>query len=124
MDEETVLGGFYRDCTGAICNEPMQLGGRHVRTESVTGDIDPGQKCFGFFQVCALVEDPWDQFKLRYIVLSVVEGCIMGIAHKVQPSHGKALLVKGVKIQGIVLGHASHAEDGVALVGFSAVAEA
>ena len=96
-----------------VRNDPVQLGRREIAAECGIGQIDLFDPFSCFLHAGAPGQNPGNELKLGHILLPRLHLPIMGIAHKIQSRHGKALLVHPVKIQWIVIHHMGHADDGI-----------
>ena len=91
----------------------MELRGRHIAAEGGVCQIGAAKQSFGFFHRGALAQDPRDQLELGHVVGIGDGGIVVRIAQKVQAGHGEATVVEGVEVQGIILQHQRHAQNGV-----------
>ena len=116
VNMKSVCHGFDNDRTGGIGDDPVELRSRKLRAER-SGRKDHAGKCGScFFQGSTGSENPWNEFKLRDIGLSIRGGGISSISDKVQSGHAKALLIDRVVVERILIRNVSHAENGIVLL--------
>ncbi len=66
---------------------------------------------------------PGDEFKLGDIFLPLAGGGIGGIADKIEPGHAQSFFIDGIVVEGVIIGHICHADDGIVLVHAAGMAE-
>jgi len=114
-DSEPAFQGFDGDSLLLVCQQPVELGRGQILPEGGVGDGQFLQQRSGFGHGGALAQKPGDQLEGSNIMALRGRLAVMGIAHEIQPRHGKALLVDRIKIQGIVIHHMGHTDDGMML---------
>lgn len=114
IEVETGGGAFDDEAgTGAVGNEPMQLGDGELGAEGVGGEVEVREELLGFSQVLGLAEEPGDKLKLGDVVLIFDGGEVLGVAGEVETGDGEAVFVDGVVVERVVISDGRHADDGV-----------
>lgn len=121
---QALLDALHRDSTGAVGDEPVELGSGQGGGKGGADQIHAGKQLLGFFQIGALPQNPGDELKGSHIVLAGDKGLVIRIAHKVQPSHAQPLFVDGIVEKGRAFGNVCHAHQGIVLAVISHVPEA
>ena len=116
INVQPVGGGFHRDGSRAVCNQPMQLCQRqHVAVRNID-HAHAAEERPRFRQRGALPQQPRNQLVLRNVVLAADLRLISGVADEVQPRNAETLFVDRVIVQRHVVRDIGHADDGVMAV--------
>ena len=110
---QTVRGGLDRDAFVLVRKQPVELRGGKGGGKRRAGEIRLPEQHARRGNGGALREHPRDEFKLRNVALAAARRGVSGVADKVQPGDAQALLVDGVVIQRVILGHIGHTDHGV-----------
>ena len=110
---QSILHGFHHDAAVLVCNNPVKLCRRQLRTEGRPCQIHflKGFLCLGYG--CAPGQNPRNKLILRHIFLIRNFLCIDGISHKVQSCHAKALFIGRIIIKRITARHMRHTDHGI-----------
>lgn len=129
VDFESFRDGF-NDNTGAgsVGDDPMEVSNGELVAVVGVGEVDVGEKIFGFFDRGATAEEPRKKFELSNIILALDGGVINGVITKKKAGYAETFFVDGIikerEIFGLILmkiisrniGDMSDTHDGIMIV--------